>query len=483
MVKCLFVHPDHDHESLAVEYLSAVLKSAGHETGLIIIQKDEKFEKRLTEKLELFCPDFICFSVMTDDYIWACDISKFIKKIKNIPIIFGGVHVTACPEEVIKNKFVDYIVLGEGEEALAELVKNPHKTNIKNVWLKKKGKIIKNKLRPLIQDLDSLPFPDKDLFFKEAPYLKGETYYFMTSRGCPFGCSYCFNNYLRKLYKGSCWLRKRSVKNVIEELKAGKEKYNYHLVYFGDDCFTFDKKWLKEFFTEYKKEINAPFKALAHPIFLDEEIISLLKDSKCLKLQIGVQTPVERVRKEVCKRQESNELIMKVMAEIKKHHIFVQMDHLFGLPLQPLEELKEWTKFYIDLKPDIISPYWIQYYPNSDIVKIAKDSGDIDDSYIQDIIQGKINYSKVVQDLKKDKELSAISRFYWWIPIMPRFLSKYLLKTRLYAKIFKYDKINIIPFFIRHLRSYELMRTMYVSRKRKKALKKHYQNINLKYNQ
>ena len=482
MARCLFVYRDHDHESLAIEHLSAFLKRENHETGLILIYQDEKFEKRLIEKIEDFKPDFICFSVMTDDYLWACKTAEFIKKNKSIPIIFGGVHVTSCPEEVIKNKFVDYIVLGEGEEAIVELIENPRKKNIKNVWFKNKGKIIKNKLRPLIQDLDSLPFPDKELFFKEAPYLKGEAYYFMTSRGCPFGCSYCFNNYLRRLYKGCNWLRKRSIKNVLEELRQGKEKFNYHLVYFGDDCFTFDKKWLKDFFKEYKKEINVPFKALAHPSFLDSEIIYLLKKSGCIKLQIGVQTPVERVRKEICKRPESNELIMRIMEEIKKNKIFVQMDHLYGLPSQTVAELKEWISFYIDLKPDVISPYWIQYYPNSDIVQMAKEAGDIDNEYIKKIIRGELESSKIVEDLKKDKEIAAISRFFWWIPILPRPVSKYLLKKELYSKIFISDKLNIIPFFIKHLRSLELIRTMNYSRKRKKALKEHFLKITSKYN-
>jgi len=180
--KCLFIHRAYDHESLAIEYLSAVLKRGGHETDLILSHDEEKsFNKRLIEKIKRFNPDFIFFSIMTDDYLWASKTSQFIKEnFEKILIIFGGVHITACPDSVIKNDFVDYIILGEGEGAVLELVENPHRIDIKNVWLKKDGQIIRNKLRPLIEDLDSLPFPDKELFFKEAPYLKGETYYFMT---------------------------------------------------------------------------------------------------------------------------------------------------------------------------------------------------------------------------------------------------------------------------------------------------------------
>lgn len=474
--KCLFIYKTHDHESLGIEYLSATLKRAGHKVDLIIFsnEKEERMHDKLIERFKIFNPDFICFSVMTDDYIWACKLSEFIKKIKKTPIIFGGTHVTACPEEVIKNKFVDYIVIGEGEGAIIDLVKNPNKTNIKNVWLKKKGKIIKNKLRPLIKDLDSLPFPDKELFFREAPYLKGETYYCMTSRGCPFNCSYCFNNYLKKLYKGDKWLRKRGIKSVIEELKEGKKKFDYHLVYFGDDCFTNDKQWLRDFFKEYKKEINLPFKALAHPYFIDKEIVSILKKGGCIRVQIGVQTPVERVRKDICKRNESNELIAKAVAEIKKQGIFVQIDHLFGLPSQTTKELKEGMGFYIDLKPNVISPFWLQYHPNNDIINIAKEFGEIDDKLVEDAIKGRLNYSKVIEDLKKDKEISAISRFLWWIPTLPRPISRYLLKSELYLKLFKSDKINKIPYFIQHLKSSELRRVVYKSIIRQRALKKHY---------
>ena len=485
MAKCLFVWRAHDHESLAIEYLSAVLKKAGHKTDLILIsdhEEKESMHKRLNERINSFNPDFVCFSVMTDDYILSCELSLLIKKIRDIPIIFGGVHITSCPEEVINNDFVDYIILGEGDEAIVELINNPKRTNIQNVWLKKDNQIIKNKLRPLVKDLDSLPYPDKDLFFKEAPYLKGEVYYCMSGRGCPFGCSYCFNNYLRKLYDRDEWLRKRSVKNLIEELKIGKERFGYHLVHFGDDCFTYDKEWLREFFKEYKKEINVPFKMLAHPNFMNKEIISILKKGGCLKAQMGAQTPLENIRRKICKRNESNDLIAGVVAELKRQGIFVQLDHLYGLPSQETEDLKKGIEFYIDLKPDVISPYWLQYYPNCDITNLALDTGEIDRDYFEATLKGKVGYSRVVQDLKKDKDIAAISRFFWWIPVLPRPVSKYLLRTGLYSKFFKSDIFNKIPFFIRHLRNLELIRVSYKSIIRKNKLKNHYLELNSRYN-
>jgi radical SAM superfamily enzyme YgiQ (UPF0313 family) len=236
-----------DSESLGIQYLSSSLKKQGQNVDLIVYHKEEiNFKRRLIERIESFKPDFIGFSAMSDDYAIVCKIAKFVKTITNAFIVVGGIQATSCPDEVISKEFIDYIVLGEGDEAIVELMENPRNTKIKNVWMKRNKKIIKNPLRPLLQNLDSLPFPDKDLFVKEAPHLN-DVYHCITSKGCPFQCTYCFNNYMKRLYQGQKWLRKRSVDNVITELRIIKNKFKCKQILFLDDCFTFDKKWLLEF--------------------------------------------------------------------------------------------------------------------------------------------------------------------------------------------------------------------------------------------
>jgi len=351
--RILFIYPANDGESLGIEYISSSLRSHGHETDLIIFREISGFERELKKNFESFNPDFICLSVVTDTYSWACRVSRLAKKLKNIPIIFGGIQATSCPEEVIKNDFVNYMVLGEGEEAIVELVENPEKLNIKNVWLKKNGKIIKNTLRPLVQNLDLLPFPDKELFYKKIGVAKD--YRCISSRGCPFSCTFCFNNYLRNTYKGQKWLRKRGAKNVIEELKTMKDKWHYKSVMFLDDCFTSDKEWLREFIKLYKNEINVPFGAISISTFIDDEVASLLKDGGCTKIQLGVQTPIEEVRKEICKRFDSNKRIEEAVAALKKNKIFISLDHMFSLPSEKLEHYLEGLEFYIKLKPNVFN--------------------------------------------------------------------------------------------------------------------------------
>ena len=439
--RVLFIHLSQDFGSLAIEYLSASLKKNGHQVDLIIHYGQEKyFIQRLYKKLKEFKPDFVCFSVTTFDCQWAFKMSKVVKEIINTKIVFGGIHPTSLPEETIKNPYVDYIVLGEGDETIVDLVENPDKADIKNVWLKKNGKIIRNRLRPLLENLDELPYPDKDLFYEIAPYMK-YTYLCIGGKGCPFHCSYCFNNCLKKIYKGERWVRKRSVDNLINELKIMKKKSDYKQIFFYDDCFTSDLGWLKEFTKKYKQEINLPFRSLSHPMFLDKERINLLKEAGCIKIQVGAQTPIEKIRKEICKRQDSNERIMNAVETIKRAKMVVSVDHIFGLPSEKIEEY--YTKgldFYIDLKPNMYFTFWLQYYPSTEILDIGKEYGLIDNKEISRINKGYVSYGN--QEISK--ETIPIATFMDCIPYLPKKVSRFILKKRLISKLFRFKSINIM---------------------------------------
>jgi len=424
----------------------------------------------MRQNIKSFNPDFVCFSVVTDNYSWACELSKIIKSIKNIPIVFGGIQVTSCPEEVISREFIDYIVLGEGDETIVELVENKDATDIKNVWFKKDGIVIKNEIRHLVQNLDLLPLPDKEIFYKKAPYLIHD-YYCMTSRGCHFNCTYCFNNYLKKLYAGQCWVRRRSVKNVIKELKIGKEGGCKHIL-FLDDCFVSDKEWLKVFAKEYKKKINLPFEAMSMAVFLNEEVVSLLKYMGCVKVQIGVQTPTERVRRDICKRYDTNENIENAINELKKQKINIAIDHIFSLPSEKVEDYENGgLEFYIKLKPMIFNIFNLKYYPNTEIIEIGKQYKTIDSETEARIVKGEFPSGIMMNRQDTDDRLKEIYRFIQWIPVFPRGFSRWLLKTKLYRKIPKNKYITKIPIVIPFFYSIKSMRTFFAVREVRAVIK------------
>jgi anaerobic magnesium-protoporphyrin IX monomethyl ester cyclase len=477
--RVLFIYPGEENDSLGIEYLSASLKRAGHEVDLILdFKKERDFKKRLFNRISDFKPDFIGFSVVTDHYLWTRKTAKFVKQFFKIPIIVGGIHVNSSPDEVISEDFVDYIGIGECEEAIVELVENPSNKRIKNIWFKEKnGRIIKNPVRNLIENLDELPFPDRMLFQKEAPFLN-EVYHCMTGRGCPFSCSYCFNNFMKRLYKNKgSWLRRRSVDNVIMELKIMKEKLNYKQIIFMDDCFTNDASWLEEFIKKYKEEINIPFKAMTHPVFINEKTASLLKKGGCIRLQLGVQTPVQRIRKDICQRNETNESIYKAIHEIKKQKIMVQIDHIFGLPTEKPEDYRESTLFYIDLKPSCISTFWLQYYPNTEIVDMGKKIGEVTQEDINKTIKGEFRYDDWINKRMSNPELRSIDNFFFWIPVLPRKISRFILKKHLYPILFKNKTMNKLPYFFQHLKSPTLIQTAMMSAKRKYLMKAHIKKL------
>ncbi len=210
MFKVAFICPG--YESLGIEYLSANLKMNGLESKLFLdpilfsesgflnnnfLGSIFSFKKRILKTIIDYQPNLICFSVITDNYKWACDWAREIKKYISTSIIFGGIHPTSVPERVILEPFVDYVCIGEGDIAIVELAQacrdRKNTASIQNIWAKQEGLIFKNEVRPLIYDLDTLPFPDKEFYYSQAPIFN-DGYLASTSRGCPFKCAYCCNN-------------------------------------------------------------------------------------------------------------------------------------------------------------------------------------------------------------------------------------------------------------------------------------------------
>lgn len=411
-MKILFIY--NGAENIGIEYLSSYLKSKGHKTRLLFDPAvfsgnqliDNKFlakifsvDELIVKKAILYKPDLIAFSTFTGNYQWCLKMANDLKKQSTIPIVFGGVHTTAVPQEVLKNSCVDYVIIGEAEEALIELMENLGRKNKKNL-LKMPNlgyrigeKIVINSPRPYIRDLNSLPFPDKSLFYDKVPLLQ-HNYLVITSRGCPFDCTYCSNNMSHALYCNEVnHLRRRNPQNVIEELKWAKKKYNIKLVSFIDDVFTSSKKWLEEFIPLYKKEIGIPFFCSVHPNTVSEDIVNLLKSGGCWFITMGVQSASERIRKDIFHRHCSNSKMLESVSYIKKAGIIISLDNIFGAPTEKEKDLKMGLDFYNQAKPDRLITFWLTYYPNTQIIETAKKHHYLSDKDIDDINNGKTGFA------------------------------------------------------------------------------------------
>jgi radical SAM superfamily enzyme YgiQ (UPF0313 family) len=358
-----------------------------------------------------------------------------IKQELDVPVIFGGIHPTSVPEGVIKNEFVDFIIRGEGEYALLDLVSklenNQNVTNIPNVWLKKDGKVIKNPMGPLVKNLDSLPFPDKEIFHERAPYIT-KAYTIMASRGCPFSCTYCSNSHIKKLYPGTKYFRKRSVDNVIEELKLAKTKYNPKWIIFHDEIFTSDPVWLKEFADKYPKEIGLTYFCWVHPATITDNTAQLLKRSGCAHVEMGVQTVSEKTRAETLHRHHTNEQLENAIKLLKEADICITTDNILGLPNQSEEEMFDLARFYSRNKVDAIYIYWLTYYPKTEIIDIALKSNIINHSDVEKINAAHVAHSFLLAGSTYKKEASKIRILIMLSQILRPKMVDWIIRKKIY---------------------------------------------------
>jgi len=454
-------------ENLGIEYLSSALCQKGHqvkqifEPGLFsesnpILKGIFSQKKKIIAEIQKFKPQLIGFSVVTSTYQWACQLAQEIKQVSDIPIIFGGYHASAAPEQVLSNACVDLLCIGEGEEAICELVNSMEQgklsRQIRNIWFKDKSGIIRNPLRPLISDLDQLAFPDKSIY-QDVPLIYSK-YMVMASRGCPFSCTFCGNSFLHELYPSSGQaIRRRSVENVLTELKEAKVKYRYKKVLFVDDAFGQNRQWTREFLKKYKQEINVPFFCNPHVLYLDQELICLLKDAGCFLMQTGVETVAEGYRKEILHRPETNAHIEFVLGACKKIGLKVQVDHMFGLPLQGEKEQQLAAEFYNRTRPDSIACFRFTYYPGTKMIELAKAKGWLTEDEIQSIQEGRVaDYGDHRSDILGRKYQGSSLMYknflvlFKLLPLLPQGVIRWIIAKRFYKffSIVPYNSIDLL---------------------------------------
>ncbi len=442
-------------ERLGVEYIAAVLKKKGHEVKVFLdpqlfndvyisfktLGRIFDYKKFLLRELKAYHPDLIGISTDTEHYQWACLLAKMIKEELGTPIIFGGIHPTSVPERVIQNDCVDMVCVGEGEYPMLELADSMEKgridTSIKNIWFKKNGSVIRNDIRPLIEHLDTLPIPDHDVFYETSSYFK-KGYYIVTSRGCPYSCSYCSHSYLQELYRGKgIYLRQRSVSNVLHELHEAKNKYKMDLVVFLDDCFGYDPNWLEEFSERYRKNIGIRFTCSLHPGYVSKGTVESLKSAGCCQVTLGIQSLDETIRSKLLNRNISNDAILRAIKLIRDFDLRLLVDNIFGFPNQEVEEYLDSVSFYALKKPQRIFFYKLKYYPNTALTRKAVENGFISSSRLEDILEGRdkdgVYFNSIIKDKTIENKTSAKIRILLYLlDCLPAAFIRYVIKKRLY---------------------------------------------------
>ena len=372
--RIIFLQRDWE-DNLGVMLLSAILGRAGFDSRILI---EEPNTYREIQELQ---PAVVAYSCMTGQQSW---VFSSIEKVRAAGIkalcIVGGPHATFFPGMLHEGP-ADAIVRGEGEGAIVDIMQavsgGDEPTSILNTTWKGPGGGEKvNPLRPLVDDLDSLPLSDRSYygryrFLAEDPFRQ-----FITGRGCPFQCSFCFNHALHALYgKTARYIRRHSPDYVLEDLRLVKERWGIREVRFTDDHFALDAKWLEAFIPRYRREIGRPFVVNARVDALDEEKIALLAEGGCRLLCFGIETGREALRNKVLQKNIKDEDIFRVAGLLRKYKIQSLSSNIIGLPGETSEDA--WETVRLNQKAGVNLPWYslMQYYPGTRIYAQALEAG------------------------------------------------------------------------------------------------------------
>ncbi len=356
-MRLLLIHPKFPYRGrdifpIGLGYLVSVARDKAEVSVL-----DENVEALDAEKIRKINPDIVGITATTPSFTRAVEIIRAIKEINaKARVMMGGTHVTFAPEDALKAG-VDVVVRGEGEATLAELLESSNLEKIKGISYVEDEKIVHNPDRELIKNLDEVPFPAREYF----PLKSYRIMSLVTSRGCPYSCSYCAST---RFWRQR--VRFRSPENVIEELKQISE-LGFKLVRFMDSTFTLDQRRAVKI-CELMKESNIDIKwsCETRADFISDELLEALSSAGCTLLCIGVDSGSQEVL-DKCRRSIDVTTMKEAFEKIRRYGIATRAYATFGFPGETEKTVKETIQFLEEVKPEQTLLSLATAYPGTEL--------------------------------------------------------------------------------------------------------------------
>ena len=413
-MRVLFVVQQIDYEPQGIMHLSSALKAAGHQVELAICAHHDP-----VAVAHRFRPDIAAYSVITGSQRYYLEVNRRIKaELPDVFSVFGGPHPTFFPE-MVTEPGVDGICRGEGEEAMVELAcalaqAGPDAVlGVGNWSFQRNGDVIANPVRCYTADLDSLPFPDRALVYdRDSIAGRGKIKHFLTGRGCPYNCTYCFNHALSKIYRGKGRrFRQRSVDNVMEEIRWVRNHYPLEFVVFVDDTFVLTVKWLEEFSEKYPRQIGLPFFCNTRVDLVTAEQVRLLKEAGCHSVSMGIEAGSDRIRNELLKRHMSRERILEAARLLHEGGLSFTTTSMIGLPSSTLADDFETLELNIQIRPAYAHVFIFQPYPRTELGEYTREHGWMVGTF-DDIGEVAWDHSVLDFDGEHKRGLAILQRFF-----------------------------------------------------------------------
>jgi anaerobic magnesium-protoporphyrin IX monomethyl ester cyclase len=407
-VRVTLVSLDNCVVSFGVRYLSSLLKAAGHETQLLFLPMDFNYRTTgrdrevITDFVASTAPDLVGFSLMSGHRQRAEELTAHWKERSGVPVIWGGIHPTVDPEGSLE--VADMVCVGEGEEALVELCAilagGADYRAIPSIWVRENGTLHRNPARPRLENLDTLPFPD---YCPQTHFVyRGEQdeavlpldnaqlavnypgmiglHYVISSRGCPYSCTYCTNSWLNANTQGSN-VRPRAVEPVIRECEQVLRDLPYvETLLFMDDSFLHHPlSWMEEFREKYLARVNRPFMCWAAPQSVKEQKLDLLVEAGLMSLHVGFQSGSENINFNLYDRRVTNKKFLEVMELLEKYRGRIldrRVDVITDNPYATEQDQAETVRVLLQIrKPFVLGMTRLTFFPRTELSRRAREDG------------------------------------------------------------------------------------------------------------
>lgn len=431
--------------SCGIGVLSAYLKEHGHDTKLLHISDELDYSldiEKIIKDVQDYDPGLIAFSCVTNQWFYVKIIAKFIRRTSDIPIVVGGHHASSAANEIINEKAVNFVCKGEGEVPLLELVNHletgESAINISNMLTKNQAQnqvhqmqatgtfgvsvpsvnlasfsqsssssgvkeatqfflddgssVTDNPVDRWIDDLDSLPFEDRDIFdYDRIVETRSGWAEVIASRGCPYACTYCFNVPFFDMYKQDLkdtgkkvrmkdFIRRRSVESTVEMLQNVRDN-NPHVKYFTfvDDVFAIYSRWLADLAPLYIEKVGLPFAATSQPLAFNEKIAKLLKDMGCKVVKMGVEAGDPEIRNQVLNRNIPDKVLIDSFKLARDYGLKPQAFNMIGLPTETRENMLRTASLNSQLRAYIVWVSTFMPYPGTVLDTFCKEKNLVDE--------------------------------------------------------------------------------------------------------
>lgn len=393
-MRVLFLQDNGLNESIPVTEIAGYLRHHGHGCGLLLERNEKNFYGKILE----FKPGLVIVPWDVGANAWVRPLAAHLKKHVSAPVVFCGSFPTLKPQ-VICEENVDLVCQGECEEALLDIIRAVEAgkdfSRIPNLGVKvypvrspvardaASNEVFINPIRPAINPLDKLSLPDRGIYFDRYPFMaKLSLKRFVSGRGCPYTCSFCYNERMKKDYSGKGpFVRKKSVQRILEEIAEVEKNYGLQSIHFSDDQFTVNRAWTLEFCGEYARRFRYPYTFNTTADVLDEELVRALKASGCRGVMMGVETGNEELRRKRLNKYVKDEHFIKAGELLKRYNILFTASNVIGYPGETLEIAMETIRFNRKIAPD--NPRVFVYYPmpRLALTQKAKEMGLLEDGY------------------------------------------------------------------------------------------------------